>query len=298
MKYQIRIEGELEPEWADWLGGSAVAREGDNVTLLTCALVDQAALHGLIRKIRDFGLTLVSLQRVETQSENEENVMINSKTNARVTGVLFILGTVPPVITLSLWGPLVSSPDYLSTMAANSAQVLLLALSDMLFLGFACAGIGISLYPVLRRYGEGPALGAAGFRIIEGALQIVSAIILVALLAVSREFVRAGSPPDSTFQSAGAAIKTVGDWASNGTAVFPWCISAAIYYTIFYRTRLVPRWLSGWGLLGLALFLASAFAVMFGVLGSFSPIQMLLSLPIMVQEMVLAVWLIVNGYRD
>jgi hypothetical protein len=224
--------------------------------------------------------------------------MINSKANARITGVLFILGTVPSVAAGLLWAPLVSSPDYLSTMAANSVQILLLALFDILFLGLVCAGIGISLYPVLKRHGEGLALGAMGFRLIEGALQIVGAFVLVALLAVSQEFVKAGSPPDSFFQPVGAAIKAVRDWAANGSAVFPWCIGAFIYYTIFYRTRLVPRWLSVWGMLGLTLFLVSAFAVMFGFIGSFSTIQMLLSLPILVQELVLAVWLIVKGYKE
>ena len=224
--------------------------------------------------------------------------MLASKTSARIIGVLFILGTVPPIVGGLLWGPLVSSPDYLSTMAANSGQVLSLALFDLLFLGLACASIGISLYPVLKRHGEALALGAMGFRLIEGALQIVGAVILVALLAVSQEFVKAGSPTDSVFQSAGAAIKTVRDWAANGSAVFPWCAGAFIYYTVFYRTRLIPRWLSVWGLLGLTLFLASAFAAMFGLIDLFSPPQMILSLPILVQELVLAVWLIVKGYKE
>jgi hypothetical protein len=137
-----------------------------------------------------------------------------------------------------------------------------------------------------------------GFRLIEGALQIVGAFVLVALLALSREFVKAGSPPDSWFQPAGAAIKAVRDWAANGSAVFPWCAGAYIYYAVFYRTRLLPRWLSVWGLLGLTLFLASAILAMFGYIGSFSTSQMLLSLPIMAQELVLAVWLIVKGYRE
>ena len=224
--------------------------------------------------------------------------MIDSKANARITGVLFILGTVPPMAAGLLWAPFVSSPDYLSGMAAHSVQILCLALFDLLFLGLACAGIGISLYPVLKRHGEGLALAVMGFRLIEGALQIVGAFVLIALLAVSQEFVKAGSPANSFFQPAAAAIKAVRDWAANGSAVFPWCAGATIYYAIFYRTRLVPRWLSVWGLLGLALFLVSAIAAMFGFIGSFSTAQMALSLPIMAQEMVLAGWLIVKGYKE
>lgn len=65
MDYQIRIEGELGQEWADWFGGFAVAREPDGVTLLTCAVADQAALHGLLRKLRDLGLPLLSINRID-----------------------------------------------------------------------------------------------------------------------------------------------------------------------------------------------------------------------------------------
>jgi hypothetical protein len=222
--------------------------------------------------------------------------MTSQKINARITGVLFILGTVPPIAATMLWGRLVCSPDYLTLMAADSAKILLLALSIM-FMGFACAGIGISMYPVLKPHGEVPALGAMGFRIIEGTLQVASAAILVALLSLSREFVKAGSPADSWFQPAAAAIKGVREWMANGAFLFPWSIGGFIYYMVFYRTRLVPRWLSAWGLLGLVLMLAGAFAGMFDLLGSFSPVQLLLMLPIMVQEMVLAVWLIIKGYK-
>ncbi len=71
MKYQIRIEGELGKEWADWFGGPAVSREGDDVTLLTCAVADQAALHGLLRKLRDLGLPLLSVNRIDDSPEGK-----------------------------------------------------------------------------------------------------------------------------------------------------------------------------------------------------------------------------------
>ena len=223
--------------------------------------------------------------------------MINSRTNARITGVLFILGTVPPIVAMVLWGQSISSSDYLSLMAANDNRILLYALGVM-FMGFACAGIGISLYPVLKPHGESLALGVIGFRLMEGTIQVISAFIIVALLAVSQEFVKAGNPPDSYFQSAGAAIKAVREWIANGAFLFPWCIGATIYYAIFFRTRLVPRWLSVWGLLGLVLMLVGAIAGMFGLTASFSAVQMVLMLPIMVQELVLALWLIMKGYKE
>jgi hypothetical protein len=223
------------------------------------------------------------------------NLVIDSKRNARITGVLLILGTVPIVVAMGLWGQPLSSPDYLSSIAAHGAQINLLALTIMV-MGLACAGIGISLYPVLKPHGEGAARAVMGFRLMEGTLQVASAIGLIVLLAVSQEFVKAGSPPDSFFQPAGAAIKAVNDWVSNLAYVPVFCIGASIYYTVFYRTRLVPRWLSAWGLLGLALLLGANLAVVFGFLGSASPLVPLLTLPIFLQELVLAAWLIVRGF--
>jgi hypothetical protein len=64
MKYQVRIEGELGQEWADWFGGPAISREGDGVTVLTCDVVDQAALYGLLWRLRDLGLPLISVNRI------------------------------------------------------------------------------------------------------------------------------------------------------------------------------------------------------------------------------------------
>jgi hypothetical protein len=65
MVYQIRIKGHLDPGWTDWFGGLTITLEEDGETLLTGPVVDQAALHGLLRKVRDLGLPLISAVRVE-----------------------------------------------------------------------------------------------------------------------------------------------------------------------------------------------------------------------------------------
>ena len=69
--YQIRIEGHLPPQWADWFGDATITRVDDGSTLLTCSIVDQAALHGLLKKVRDLGLPLLSVNRIPTCQENQ-----------------------------------------------------------------------------------------------------------------------------------------------------------------------------------------------------------------------------------
>ena len=63
--YQIRIKGQLDPEWTDWFEGLIVTLEEDGNTLLTGSVIDQAALHGLLKKVRDLGLPLISVSPVE-----------------------------------------------------------------------------------------------------------------------------------------------------------------------------------------------------------------------------------------
>jgi len=64
--YQIRIEGELGPQWSDWFEGLSISQEEDGTTLLTGPVSDQSALHGLLKKVRDLGIPLVSVNRMET----------------------------------------------------------------------------------------------------------------------------------------------------------------------------------------------------------------------------------------
>jgi hypothetical protein len=65
MIYQIKIKGQLDRKWVDWFGDVTIALEEDGDTLLTCPVVDQAALHGLLKKVRDLGTPLLSVHRVE-----------------------------------------------------------------------------------------------------------------------------------------------------------------------------------------------------------------------------------------
>jgi hypothetical protein len=172
----------------------------------------------------------------------------------------------------------------------------MIILTAMKFLmGVACAGIGLALYPILKKYNEGLAFGAAGFRVIEGAVDIVGALLLVALLVLSQEFVKAGAPKVSYFQTADVLINAGTDWLRDVAILLTFSIGALMYYMVFYQFRLVPRWLSVWGLVGIILTIISALLVMFHLIPPFGTIQFVLNLPILPQEMVLAVWLIAKG---
>ena len=220
--------------------------------------------------------------------------MNSNRTNAVIVGVLFIIGTVTGVIAAIIGKPILDAPDYLTNISANESQII--TVTFLVFLmGVACAGIGLALYPIMKKYSTSLAIGVVGFRVAEGIFEILSGVSTIGLLALSQEFVKAGAPDAAYFQTIGAIIKAGDAWLSNGAAVLCWCIGALMYYTVFYQYRLVPRWLSGWGLVGIALTTISSVLVMLHIIPGFGTTQVVANLPIALQEMVFAVWLIAKG---
>jgi len=223
----------------------------------------------------------------------QENVR-TTRRNAAIVGVLFIIATAAGIIAAAISSPILEATDYLQQIAAHEGTVLIGAFLVFL-MSVACAGVGLGLYPILRKYSIGLAIGAAGFRLIESVTQILSGLGIIALLALSREFVAAGAPDAAYFQTIGAIIQTSTEWLNNGVMLITWCIGAFMYYGLFYRYRLVPRWLSAWGLVGITLTIIASILVMLGVIPGFGTVQMIANGPIALQEMVFAVWLIAKG---
>jgi len=222
---------------------------------------------------------------------------VNTRKIARITGILFIVATVAGLLGSGLMGSIVGAPDYLVQIAASKNLIVVGAL--LAFVAAAgSAGIAIALYPVLRKYNEGLALGSVGFRLIEAVFYIVGTLGLLSLLSLSQEYASAAPQAVSTFQVLGTLISAVRVWAGFVLGVIAFCLGAAMYYYVMYQSRLIPRWLSAWGLVGLALLFSMTLLIAFGerTLGP-SGMQVLLAIPLALQEMVLGVWLIVKGFN-
>ena len=221
--------------------------------------------------------------------------MNSYRKNAIIVGVLFITAIVAPLLSFPFTRH-IDAPDYLISVSANATQVTIGALLELI-MAVACVGIAIWLYPVLKKHNEALALGSVGFRIIEGVFYIVGVVGLLSLVTLSREFVKAGAPDASYFQSLGTLLLAARDWAGV-LGSFAFILGALMYYYIFYQSKLIPRWLSVWGLIGVPLWIAAELLIMFGLIESFSTNAILLDIPIAVNEMVLAVWLIVKGFNS
>ena len=226
----------------------------------------------------------------------EEGPSGTNRKTAAIVGVLFILGTVPALLSLPLMVNTVNAPDHLTAISTNAGQMILFT-AIKFFMGVSCAGIGLALYPILKKYNEGLAIGSAGFRVIEGMTSVVGALLYVVLLALSQEYVKAGAPVASYFQTADVVINAGIGWFRDVAMLLTFGIGALMYYVVFYQYRLVPRWLTVWGLVGITLTIISALLVMFHLISPAGTIQIILNLVILPQELVLAVWLIIKGFN-
>ncbi len=216
------------------------------------------------------------------------------RTIARTAGALFITATAASLVSTALMNPIITGGNYLGKTFAHQDRVI--AGSFFLIVGaFASAGIAIALYPKLRAYGQGLALGSVSFRVMEGVMYLVSAVAVLILVPLSQDAARVGTSR-AFIQTSGSLVRTLHDQATL-TGVLAFYLGASMYYWIFFRTGLIPRWLSEWGLAGVALGLLAALLVLFRVTGSMSALQVGLNLPIAVNEIVLALWLIVRGFN-
>jgi hypothetical protein len=218
----------------------------------------------------------------------------SSRVNAVVAGVLFIIATAASLLSAPFLAPVTDSSS-LGDAAAHQGQVATGVL--LVFIAaLAAPGIAVALYPVLRRFDEGLALGAVSFRIIEGVFYALGMLVLLSLSTLSQAFVDAGSPTDQHFTTLGRTMLAQYHWLVDVGLLLAFSLGGLLYYVVFYRSRLIPRWLSVWGIGGAVLLMVAAVLLIFGVISPMSPGQVALAVPIGVQEMVLAVWLIVKGF--
>jgi hypothetical protein len=247
--------------------------------------------RGVTLKLK-VGMPLVSVNQV--YRSEEEQRMDAHKNIARTMGILYILGTVSGILSRVITGPIASAPDLLAVISANGNQIAQGALC-VLTMGLALAMVPVVAYPVLRKHNGILALGYVVFR---GALEGVYYMAIVVswlLLRPLGQVYQAGSPDVSSLRVWANVLLEAKEIAVFGMIVF--CLGGLMFYYLLFRSKLVPQWLSGWGFIALIMNLAAGLLVMFSLISPTSATSNILQGPISLQEMVLAVWMIVKGFN-
>lgn len=216
--------------------------------------------------------------------------MFAPKTTARIVGVLFIVASATAIAGGSLLLPL-DEPDFLSATAAAEGQVVSGALLELVLV-LSVVGIAAMVYPILRKWNEGMGMAYVGARIVEAVLLLAASVSGLVVLSLSRT---AGESGDAGMLALGDPVLATREWTYLIGSLVALGVSAMILNSALFRAHLVPAWLALWGLAGGALILLRGVMEMYGVdLNGLA--QAILAAPIAIQEMVLALWLIIKGF--
>ncbi|MFC7584394.1 DUF4386 domain-containing protein [Nonomuraea antimicrobica] len=206
--------------------------------------------------------------------------------------MLVIVGMVAGVLSVV---PVLEEPDYLALVSANESQLVSGAIFQFVMIP-ACAGFALCLYPVLRRENEALGLGFVGFRLIAVAFHFVGVILLPLFLVLGQEFARVGVSGASHIEGLGELLRTARDLVNHVALIVSLSLGDLLLFGVLYRSRLVPRWLSAWGLLGAGSAGLASFLVLVGLTEVVTPLYLAMNVPSALQSVVLALWLIVRGF--
>jgi len=221
--------------------------------------------------------------------------MREHKTAATTAGILYIAGTVAGFLSLIVSAPVRDAGDPLAAAAEHSGAVVTGALL-VLAMGLSLAFVPVVLFPVLRRVNE---VLAIGYLIVRGAVETVCYVILAIAWLLIVPLGEAVSEGPGTASPAGVRLGSlvIDSAGTNAVLALVFCLGAVMFYSLLYRSRIVPRWIALWGLVAIPFYVTANLLAMYAVIGANSSGQVLMFMPLAVQEMVLAVWLIARGFR-
>jgi hypothetical protein len=215
------------------------------------------------------------------------------KSKERLAGFLFLVGMLAGIFSIA---PAIDSPKYLREAAANANQVIVAAIFQF-FMSLAYIGIAILLYPNIKRFGGSLSIGFLSSRIIAAVLVIIGAALLPSILVLSQAFIKNSPQSTLTFEVLGDVLKTTRDYINHVFMILVLCTGNLMFYLLLLKSKLIPQWLSLWGLLGNLFSVIASIFCLFHVVEIITPEYLVLNAPVAIQELILGMWLTVKGFN-
>jgi hypothetical protein len=206
-------------------------------------------------------------------------------------GTGFLLAIVFGTLGLGLTESFIQDLDF-SIISENEISIKLGAISTM-FMALSVMMISLAIYPVLHKKNPSLALGYVGLRFLEGFIFIITAVMLLVLVTLSKDITDTGFM--NNFGHLVLETRNHLGHVALDMVLFP--IAALIMYSIFFYSKLVPRWLSIWGIAASIIYMSAAYMVLFGF-EPLSPIYMIMNIPLALNEVVLGMFLILKGFNN
>ena len=213
----------------------------------------------------------------------------NREKSTTIAGWLF--GIVIGILSIA---NAIDDPEYLLKASSSATSVMIAGFFHFL-MAPVYLGVAISLYPVLKKSNQWLAFGFVAFRIIACVFIIIGVITLFLLLTLSQEYVNSGTPNFSHYQTIGGLLQVGRDFTNHVATILSVSFGGLLFYILLLKSKLVPRWLSGWGLLGTVSTIIASYLVMFQFIEVITQTYIIMNIPMALQEVVLGVWLIVKG---
>ena len=212
------------------------------------------------------------------------------RTTARVVGILYVAGLVIGIGAYVLFQSILGAPDPLSAVSASS---MLLAIGAVLWLMAVAwdAAHGVLMFPILKQHSERIAVGYLGFRIMDGLIIAIMVLFVLIQIPIGSEYVNAGAS-DASYLQALSTVFMQAQLDAYNIAMTTLGISGLILCYSFYKSKLVPRLLSVWGLVGYATILCGSVLEVLGF-----NLLLIHAIPGGLWEMFIGVWLIVKGFN-
>jgi hypothetical protein len=221
--------------------------------------------------------------------------MHSEKRMVKVAGILLLIQMTTAILSYSvILDPILyGSKDFLKEVASNSTEVRIAAILDFITT-ISYFGIAVILFPILKHHSERIALWFVGIRLSEFVTLTISGILLLTLLSISQDYVNANMQT-SDLQSLGRHIVDARIHTQN-LNLLAYCFGTSLFYYLLFTSRLVPRFISIWGLTGVVGLFTEILASIFGY--SMGSVSYFLMLPMGLNEIFLGIWLIVKGFNQ
>lgn len=214
------------------------------------------------------------------------------KVAAKVFGIFFLIAFLSYGIGSGLIESIVNVPDFLSNISDNKATIIIGVILMAIIHTIVNIGLAVIMLPILKPFNETLSYGYLSAAITASALLVVGAIFLLLLIPLSDEYVKLGSTGASYFETIGIILKK-GGYFSYQIGMVIWGFGGLLFCALLYQSKLVPRFISIWGVIGYIVFISGTIFELFEY-----NVGVILSIPGGLFEISLSIWLIIKGFNE
>lgn len=210
---------------------------------------------------------------------------------AKVFGIFFLIAFLSYGIGSGLVESIVNVPDFISNISDHKATFIIGVILMAIVHTTVNIGLAVIMVPVLKPFNKTLSYGYLSAAITASIILVVGALFLLLLLPLSDEYIKLGSVNTLNFEALGTIFKK-GAYFSYQIGMAIWGFGGLLFCALLYKSKLVPRFMSIWGVIGYIVFISGTIFELFGY-----EVGVLLSIPGGLFEITLSLWLIIKGFN-